>query len=166
MLGALAEPIYPWPLLIEGATDARALRAVLPHALVPDEFSLDPLRAADTVVSGRFHGVLFALQAGRPVVAVSRLPKTRRFLTEHGLGAWCLAEDEPERLPTLLAQLNSERPALVATIAALRARLHAEATMQGNEARTRLLAAAAALPRPSRRWGMRLRDSLDLGIRF
>lgn len=165
-LAGLAVPIYPWPLLIEGATDARALREVLPDAAVPAEFSLDPLRASATVIAGRFHGVLFALQTGRPVIAVSSLPKMRRFLHEQGLETWCLAEDAPERLPDLLAQLQAERPALLADIADLRARLHAEATLQGDAARARLLAAAAALPRPSRRWGMRLRDSLDWGIRF
>ncbi len=166
MIATLDRPVLPWPLLFEGGGDAAVLREVLPTAALPDEFTLAAPAAAAVVVAARYHGVQFALQSGRPVIAADKLPKLQRFMAEQGLGAWCLDPTAPEQLPALLAQLDAVRPELLPQIAAIRARLHAEATAKGTEARARLLEAAAALPPPRRRWGMRVRAALDLGVRF
>lgn len=162
-LAALGTPLHPWPLYFEGGGDATLCATLVPGAAVPEELDLAPARRAAAVVSGRFHGLLFALQLGRPVIAVSTLPKTRRFLAEHDLAEWALAEDRAPDLAARWRALADAKPRLETKIRALRGRLHEEVWEKTAPARDRLLAAAAALPPPGRRPGVRLRQWLDLG---
>jgi hypothetical protein len=55
----------------------------------PEEFTLAPLAHAGAVISERFHGVLFALQAGLPVLPLGDAPKLTRFLAENDLPPAC-----------------------------------------------------------------------------
>lgn len=165
-LAQLDERIEAWPLYFERGGDATVLERVLTSSAAPEEFTLAPLRSAETVISGRFHGVHFALQCGRPVIAVSSLPKTRRFLSEHGLGQWCISEDEPQRLKETLRRLQERRGEVSDKIAALRSALHKQAARQAATSREMLLHAAQSLPPSSRRLGYRLREALDLGSYF
>jgi polysaccharide pyruvyl transferase WcaK-like protein len=157
------ERVLPWPFYFEQGGDAALLQKILPKSAVPEEFQMDPLKETATVVSGRYHGLLFALQSGRPILAVSSLPKIRRFLAEHGLGEWCMAETEPEKLKERLQHLNVSRDSLLPRVLQLRSSLHEQATRYGEKARQLLLDAAASLPPPSRRWGNRVREMLDIG---
>jgi len=165
-MGTIHRPILPWPLYFEGGGDAALLKEILPQSTVPEEFTLEPLRNSRIAVSGRYHGLLFALQSGRPCVAVSSLPKTRRFLAEHGLGDWWIAEADPGDLASVLRKWETDYERVLPQIAALRASLADQAQFQGQSARDRLCDAAAALPPPSRRWGTRARQILDLGSYF
>jgi len=159
----LDEPVIPWPLYFEQGGDADILRRIMPKAQMPEEFTLDPLKQASTVVSERYHGVLFALQSGRPAIAVSSLPKTRRFLKENDLSEWSIAETEPEKLRTVLQSMTDNRDNLLHQVLELRSSLCKRATLQGKKARELLLGAAEALPQPNRRWNNRMRQALDLG---
>jgi len=166
VLAQLDQPLHPWPLYFEQGGDAGVLASVIPDRPVPEEFDLEPARRAAAVVSGRFHGIVFALQLGRPALAVSSLPKTRRFLAEQGLGAWTVAEDRPQELGERWRSFVDAWPRLSEEALRIRSRLHDEVRTRTGAARDRLLAVAAELPPPSRRWGNRVREMLDLGSLF
>ncbi|MFP5288555.1 MAG: polysaccharide pyruvyl transferase family protein [Thermoanaerobaculia bacterium] len=142
------EPLHPWPLWFENGGDARALRELIPDAVLPGEFDLDPARRAAAVLAGRFHALLFALQLGRPALAASDAPKVRRFLEDNGLQGWSVSGPGPLRWPA--AGDEALR---------LRSRLHDEVWEKTAPARERLLDAASRLPPPGRR--NRLRSLLD-----
>jgi hypothetical protein len=160
-VAGLRRRVLPWPLYFEQGGDTRVLAPIVPGAAIPDQFTLDPLLSAAMVVSGRYHGLLFALQSGRPVIGVSDLPKTRRFLADHSLSEWCIGEQEPERLHERLQQLEAQHERLVRRALELRQVLCAAATHQAWQCRDQLL--DAVLVTPSRRWGKRVRMILDLG---
>lgn len=155
-LAALEEPLHPWPLYFENGGDGRALRELIPGAVLPDEFDLDPARRAEAVLAGRFHALLFALQVGRPALAASETPKVRRFLDDNGLRSWHVAEPGGS-LPWPGTRAGMREQAL-----RLRSRIHDEVWEKTAPARERLLDAASRLPPPSRRFGNRLRNLLRL----
>jgi polysaccharide pyruvyl transferase WcaK-like protein len=156
-LTALGVPLHPWPLYFENGGDAAGLRQLLPD--VPEELDLEPVRRAAAVLTGRFHGLLFSIQLGRPALATSTAPKVRRFLEENGLQGWALREDLRSAWPGFVDRW----PAMRAEALRLRERLREEVWEKTAPARERLLSDASALPPPSRRIGNRLREILDLG---
>ncbi len=163
-LASMPGPQRAWPLYFEGGGDAEVLRRVMgAHAIIPDEPTLAPLRDAANAVTGRFHGLMFALQLGRPAITVSSTPKVKRFLDEQGLGRWRVDEDEPDALGHLWPDFLDHQAALRANYATLQDRLRNDAWSQTEAARARLLDAAQALPSPSRRPRQRLKQLLDLG---
>ncbi|HWM90786.1 MAG TPA: polysaccharide pyruvyl transferase family protein [Thermoanaerobaculia bacterium] len=155
-LSTLGEPLHSWPLYFENGGDAAGLRELMPGRPIPSEFDLGPARQAAAVLTGRFHGLLFALQLGRPALAASDAPKVRRFLEENGLQGWSVAE------PGSLGRVTGTREEALR----LRSRLHDEVWEKATPARERLLDAASRLPPPQRRLGNRLRSLLDLGSWF
>jgi len=159
----LGERVTPWPLYFEEGGDAEILRRVMPGESIPDEFNLAPLKESAIVIAERYHGVIFALQSGRPALAVSSLPKTRRFMKEHDLSQWCTSETEPEKLRVVLQSMNDNREKLLHQVLQLRSSLCQRVTLQAQKARELLLTAAGALPQPNRRWNHRVRQALDLG---
>jgi polysaccharide pyruvyl transferase WcaK-like protein len=165
-LADLGVPLRAWPLYFEGNGDAAVLRRLIPDSPLPEEFTLDPVRSAAAALTARFHGLLFALQAGRPVLAAADSPKVRRFLDEQGLRSWRLPGDRPNELAAAWNELVRTAPERRETILKLRERLHAEVWEKATAARGRLLDAAGRLPPPHRRIGKRLRDMLDLGSWF
>ncbi|MCP4661459.1 MAG: polysaccharide pyruvyl transferase family protein [bacterium] len=165
-LAQLDQALHPWPLYFEQGGDAEVLATLIPGRPVPEEFDLEPARRAAAVVSGRFHGIVFALQLGRPALAVSTLPKTLRFLAEQGLDGWAVAEGRPEELSDRWRAFVDAWPRLSEEALRIRSRLHDEVRTRTSAARDRLLAAAGELPPPSRRWGKRVRELLDPGSFF
>lgn len=149
-------PLHPWPLYFENGGDAAAFHSA------PDEFDLEPARRAAAVLTRRFHGLLFALQLGRPALVDSAAPKVRRFLEDNGLRGWALQGDLASAWPAFVDRW----PAMRDEALRLRERLREEVWTKTAPARERLLAAASALPPPGRRIGNRLRGLLDLGSRI
>lgn len=150
-----------WPLYFEQGGDADLLNHLLPGAPIPDEFSTAPLQNAFAAVSARYHGLLFGIQSGRPVIAASALPKIERFLQEHNLGALCIPEDDPGELKAALEHIERNHSALTEQALSLRDLLTKEAAANGERARQLLLEAASRLPSPNRRVISRLRGALD-----
>jgi polysaccharide pyruvyl transferase WcaK-like protein len=140
---ALDRQVVPWPLYLEGGGDADALRRMLAATRVPDEFSTEPLRNASAAISMRYHGVLFALQSGRPAIGVGSQPKLVRFMTENGLADWRIADAQIEALPDMLKRLDAQRPRLLDQARELGRMLHASVVHTADSARDRLLSAAA-----------------------
>jgi polysaccharide pyruvyl transferase WcaK-like protein len=156
-LRAIGRPTVGWPLYFEGGGDAAATRRLLPGLRIVDEFSMQPLEQAGSVLSMRFHGVLFALQAGRPVIAVGSQPKLTRFMTEHGLADWVVAEDRLDELPARLDALQSVRPGVRRQALTIRDALHRAAHEAGERTRAGLLAAAEDAVARRSRWTRRVR---------
>jgi hypothetical protein len=144
--------LHPWPLYFENGGDAAAF-----GRSVPGEFDLEPARRAAAVLTRRFHGLLFAIQLGRPALVDSGTPKVRRFLEENGLQDWAL--DPASEWPGFVERWPRMREEALR----LRERFQNQVWQTTAPARERLLAAAAALPPPGRRIGSRLREMLDLG---
>lgn len=165
-LAALREPLHPWPLYFENGGDAVALSEVIPDRPMPEELDLEPARRAAAVLTGRFHGLLFALQLGRPALALSEAPKVRRFLEESGLRGWQLSGGRPEDLVEAWPGFVRRWPEMREEALLLCSRLHEEVRERAAAARERLLDEASRLPPPSRRLGNRLRGLLDLGSWF
>ena len=163
---ALGQPLHPWPFYFENGGDARVLREMFPDSRVPREFSLLPPQQASAVISGRFHGLIFALQMGLPVITISSRPKVKRFLAENGLEHWRVSEDTPEALPTLWPEFMASQNQLRQKSLALREKFYAQIRNDADETKEKLLSAAAALPPASRRLGNRIRSLLDLGSYF
>lgn len=156
-------PCRAWPLYFEQGGDAALAETLLPGHDVPHAFGLEPARRAAAIVTGRFHGLLFGLQLGRPVLTVSSRPKVRRFLDEHGLADWRVDEGAPEAFTERWSDFVAAWPTLRQRAHEIRADLVRAVADLATPARDRLLATAAALPPPSRRPVARLRRLLDLG---
>ncbi|GHU00941.1 hypothetical protein FACS1894186_2690 [Alphaproteobacteria bacterium] len=54
------------------------------------------------VISGRFHGVVMAVQRGIPVIAIDICPKIRALMIDAGLEKYCIKMDEVKKLPALI----------------------------------------------------------------
>jgi polysaccharide pyruvyl transferase WcaK-like protein len=158
-LAALGVTLHPWPLYFENGGDATGLRELLSERHVPEEFDLEPARHAAAVLTRRFHGLLFAIQLGRPALVDSETSKVRRFLEENGLQGWALQGDLASAWPAFIERWSTMREQALR----LRERLREEVWTTTAPARDRLLSAASALPPPGRRIGNRLREMLDLG---
>jgi polysaccharide pyruvyl transferase WcaK-like protein len=82
------------------------------HANTPDSL-LDFFRRLDMVVSSRLHGVLLAIVAGRPVLALSHERKVRALMSDAGVAPFCAdlttatMNQVGERLSDLTGQLES-----------------------------------------------------------
>ena len=64
--------------------------------------------ASDLVLSSALHGCILAVAMGRKVLAVSGDWKIEAFMEAAGLGAWVLAQEDTDRLPSLLDRLTTQ----------------------------------------------------------
>ena len=93
---------------LDAATRARCSIA---HATTPDTL-LEFFRRLDVVVSSRLHGVLLAIVAGRPVLALSHERKVRTLMNDAGVAPFCAElttatmSQVGERLSDLTGQLE------------------------------------------------------------
>lgn len=163
-LAATGRPLRPWPLYFEGGGDGRVLGELLPGAPLPDEWTLEPAIRSGLVVASRFHAVLFAIQLGRPFLALAQTPKLRRFLAEHGLDELGLDPARPEALPQAVERVLAAGDGIRTRLLDLRQRLTATVRSATDPVRDRFLASAVAQPPPSRRLRARLRRLFDLGF--
>lgn len=65
------------------------IRCSVAHATTPDTL-LEFFRRLDLVVSSRLHGVLLAIVAGRPVLALSHERKVRTLMSDAGIPTFCV----------------------------------------------------------------------------
>ena len=154
----LAEPLLPWPLYFEGGGDADLAERLLGLAegAVDREFSMEEARRAARLVTGRFHGLIFGLQIGRPVLTVSSRPKVARFLAEHDLAEWRVDEEEPGAFRALWPRFLEAEEGLTRRGRVLRSRLAEQVQDLTCTPRDRFLDEAASGHRP----GAGLRSTL------
>lgn len=107
------------PFYFENGGDNRLLKNILDKNS-PEEFDIRTFQNSEAVISGRYHGILFALQSGKPVIGVGRLNKIERFMKEVGLREWLVDEDEPYKLEVLLMKIRANKDSYTKTILSLR----------------------------------------------
>ena len=85
-------------------------RCVVARSTTVEEF-LDHVRGADCVVASRLHGVVLAVVAGAPVIAVSPARKVTRFMRDCGFADFCVEMPQmaPDMLPTLVQRIADNR---------------------------------------------------------
>lgn len=153
-LATLPTRTRPWPFWLEHDADPKLLAKLLPNAVPADTH--DPLLAHDAalVVSARYHGVVFALQQGRPVIGIGDAPKVRRLFTEHGLDRWLVPADRPDLLRSKVDEILGDLSGADAAVEAVARQLRAEAADAAGRTRTLLESAARPLEgrHPLRRW--------------
>ena len=147
----LPEPRLAWPLYFESGGDAELAERLLglDEGAAGREFSVEPARRAARIVTGRFHGLIFGLQLGRPVLTVSSRPKVVRFLEAHGLDAWRVGEDDPDALRALWPRFLEAETDLTSRSLDLRQRLATDVHERTAAAKARFLDEAAAGRRAS-----------------
>ena len=165
-LEGLNVEVRPWPLYFERGGDRSVLAELFTALDIPTAFDPDVAATSAAVVTARYHGVQFALQMGRPFIALSHQPKTRRFLEEHGLEDLCLADDQLESGIAALEQAIANPDSSSQRLSPIRERLLEEVWTLTDEAFSRWIDEAASLPRPSRRLGSRIRKALNFGDLF
>lgn len=60
------------------------------------------------VISGRFHGIVAAIQKGLPCIAIDICPKIRVLMEECGLGEYCIKINEVHKIRDLIKKAKSE----------------------------------------------------------
>ena len=60
------------------------------------------------VITGRFHGVIMAIQRGLPVIAIDICPKIRILMRDCGLEDYCIKMNEFGKLEELIRRAQSE----------------------------------------------------------
>jgi polysaccharide pyruvyl transferase WcaK-like protein len=127
VLAGLRAELVPLPLYVGPGRNDRLLLAQLGRP-VPQRFDRGLVDGLGLVVSMRLHGLIFAAQAGIPVVGIAYQPKCRRFMAELGLEEYCLALDEADRLAETVASALEHRDGIRERLLAARETLHGRAT--------------------------------------
>lgn len=60
------------------------------------------------IISGRYHGIVAAIQKGIPCIAIDICPKIRALMTECGLEKYCIKVNQVEKLDYLIKQAKVE----------------------------------------------------------
>lgn len=60
------------------------------------------------VISGRYHGIVAAIQKGLPFVAIDICPKIRALVEDCGLGDYCIKISEIDKVPGLIEKAKNE----------------------------------------------------------
>ncbi|AFZ59168.1 polysaccharide pyruvyl transferase family protein [Anabaena cylindrica FACHB-243] len=98
--------LNPFPLNFNQNRDFDLLKTYF-GGLTPDEFSLQPLVESQLLVGCRYHAIIFAMQMGKPFIAINYDDKVHRLLAESKLLELCLETTEyalvPEKINFILA---------------------------------------------------------------
>ncbi len=60
------------------------------------------------IISGKYHGIVAAVQRGIPCIAIEMSTKLRDIMNDCGLGEYCITTLEIEKLPYLIDKINKE----------------------------------------------------------
>ena len=82
--------------------------------IVEDDFQTNEddieerIKGAGFVISGRFHGIVAAIQKGIPFIAIDICPKIRELTRDLGLEKYCVKISEVSKLDSLIKEAKSE----------------------------------------------------------
>ncbi len=102
------ENLVPFPLYFTKNRDYRLLRKYFSDR-VPEEFDLQPLITSKMLIACRYHAIVFAMQIGRPFIAINYDDKVRRLLVESDLIDFCLELSEYDLLPQKISLIESHK---------------------------------------------------------
>ena len=92
----------------------------------------------DLLIGTAFHSLVFAVQAGIPVIAISYAPKVRNYMEDIGLAQYALAATEWDRLPEVVDKVLAEHHQLRQQLLAIRTALHRDAKQMLQEICTKI----------------------------
>lgn len=107
--------VHPFPFHFGRQRDFDLLNGFFPD-MVPSEFSLQPLIKSETLVACRFHAIVFAMQLGKPFVAINYDDKVKRLLNESHLTDFCLETTEYGLLNQKLSDISRDRDRILTQI--------------------------------------------------
>ncbi len=76
------------------------------------------------VISGRYHGIVAAIQKGLPCIAIDICPKLRILMRDCGLEEYCIKVNEVDKLSELIKKAKGESEAIRQRQLAYRERAH------------------------------------------
>lgn len=99
--------INPFPLNFNRDRDYDLLKKYFGNSIT-QEFSLQPLIDSEILVACRYHAIVFAMQIGKPFIAINYDEKVQRLLSEANLSELCLETTEfdclSEKIDFVLAE--------------------------------------------------------------
>lgn len=112
----LPHSINPFPLNFNIDRDFDLLTNFFGSS-VPSEFSLSPLHESRVLVACRYHAIIFAMQLGKPFIAICYDDKVERLLNESELAECGLKTHESHQLEETLEYVLSNQSDLKEKIA-------------------------------------------------
>lgn len=107
----------------------------------PYEFSRISIWSSKVIVSMRLHGIMFALQAGKPVIAIDYDDKVGKFMSENGLSDYCFGVDEPQQAAEKAASILADIEIHESVVKKLSGSLISQGKSEGSAIRTAVLSA-------------------------
>ncbi len=142
----------PWPFYSEYESDQKQLRTLFPDTNIPDSFMPHLAENMRMIVTGRFHGLLFAIQMGIPCLVVSSRNKVRRFVEQHGLEAYRIDEDQPQLLSEKMDLIEKEYSGYRKKMKTIRTSLRHEAKVSYEVVKQQLLEEVDQYPTWRKKW--------------
>lgn len=100
--------ILPWPFFYQGGRDVDLIEGFFSN--IPNEFSQLTAMRSKVVVCSRYHAIQFALQLGKPFVAINYDHKVSDFCADYSLDGFCFEVDEAnearEKIDEILADYS------------------------------------------------------------
>lgn len=161
-LDQLPSSLTPWPLSFGRDDDRSVLKEVMPAHPNPAEFDSNVPAQCKLVIAMRYHAVLFAIQAGTPVLAVDNSIKVRRFLDEVGFSQCTVPMENPGDLRRAIDTVTETMslPALLA----IKEEMRDLALRAANDTRIFLEARAANQASPRRRMRRKILEMLTKAV--
>gem|GEM_PF-1176115 len=122
--------------------DREPLAEIVPS--VSTQASVQDFQGLDIVIGTAFHSVVFAIQAGIPVVAINYHAKVRRLMEEVGLADYVLEWDESHRLQSHFERALAEYESIRQRMAAYTEHAQASLTSVLREVRSTIETRAAS----------------------
>jgi len=101
--------LVPFPLYFTKDRDYILLKKHFGDC-VPREFTLEPLVQSRMLIACRYHAIIFAMQLGKPFIAINYDDKVQRLLVESGLSNFCLELDQYDLLGEKIRDLQAHEP--------------------------------------------------------
>jgi polysaccharide pyruvyl transferase WcaK-like protein len=100
--------VYPFPFHFGQSRDFDLLKRYFEYD-TPTEFSIQPLLECEVLVACRYHAIVFAMQLGKPFIAINYDEKVFRLLQESNLKECCLETTEHDLLKDKLQYVLSHK---------------------------------------------------------
>lgn len=110
------ETLVPFPLYFTKNRDYWLLQKYFGEQ-VPEEFDLEPLIKSKMLIACRYHAIIFAMQLGKPFIAINYDDKVKRLLIESNLADLCLELDEYNLLTSKINYIEANYQEIVQKIA-------------------------------------------------
>lgn len=131
--------VAPFPLYFKETTDLGVLRKIAKNVM-PEEFCLDILREAELLIAARYHAIIFAMQLGKPVIAVNYDDKVKRIMCAADMSELCLEVDQHRQVANKIKYVRKNKKSILEKMEKFASRQEAEAGTLLRDVRQKVLA--------------------------